>query len=160
MTKKSMIQKSDNEIGKFWNRKTNTYRPTGPVYLHGRTPDITPGKWIEQLTDLETQATFCKKKYSYDCYLTLWSKRACNRVLLDRLWLQQQQYCASETRFRYREPKPRSNFGIGIGAEIFFSRTKHFPFFKIFKIFLCFPVFSGGISFIKLKIEYLSSKII
>ena len=30
MTKKNMIQKSDNEIGKFWKRKKSTYRRTGP----------------------------------------------------------------------------------------------------------------------------------
>ena len=26
-----MISKSDNEIGKFWNRKKSTYRQTGPI---------------------------------------------------------------------------------------------------------------------------------
>ena len=30
---KNMIQKSDNEIGKFWNRKKSTYRSTGPYYI-------------------------------------------------------------------------------------------------------------------------------
>ena len=33
MTKKNMIKKSDNEIGKFWNRKKSTYRRTGPRML-------------------------------------------------------------------------------------------------------------------------------
>ena len=39
---------------------------------------------------------------------------------------------ATQTRFRYRELKPRSNFGIGMGA-IIFSETETF-FFKIFHI--------------------------
>ena len=30
-----------------------------------------------------------------------------------------------ETRIRYREQKPRSDFGIGIGAEFFFSKTSN-----------------------------------
>ena len=36
-----------------------------------------------------------------------------------------------ETRFRYLEPKPRPNFGIGIGAEFFFSETETL-FFNFF----------------------------
>ena len=28
MTKRNIILKSDNEIGKFWNKKKNTYRQT------------------------------------------------------------------------------------------------------------------------------------
>ena len=31
MTKKYMIQKSDNKIGKFWNRKKSSSRRTGPM---------------------------------------------------------------------------------------------------------------------------------
>ena len=46
--------------------------------------------------------------------------------------------CATETRFRYREPKPRSSFSIR--AETFFSETKT-SFFLIFK----FSCFLGGI---------------
>jgi hypothetical protein len=34
----------------------------------------------------------------------------------------------------YQEPKPRSNFGIGIGAEAFFSTTDFF--FQISHVFL------------------------
>ena len=43
----------------------------------------------------------------------------------------------TETRFWYWEPKPRSNFGIGIGAKTFFSETETF-FFNFFQIFSCF----------------------
>ena len=32
--------------------------------------------------------------------------------------------CETEIRFRYREPKPRFNFGICFGAEFFFSETE------------------------------------
>ena len=44
--------------------------------------------------------------------------------------------------FWYREPKPRTNFGIGIGAETFFSETETF----FFQIFTCHVLpFFGGI---------------
>ena len=43
MTKKNLIKKSDNEIGKFWNRKKSTYRQTGPVF---RVLGI--NNWIEE----------------------------------------------------------------------------------------------------------------
>ena len=32
--------------------------------------------------------------------------------------------CATETRFWYQEPKPRSNFDIGIGAETIFLEMR------------------------------------
>ena len=44
-------------------------------------------------------------------------------------------------------PKPRSNFGISIGAETFFSETETF-FFNLFKILPCFPA-SWEIKFLK-----------
>ena len=39
---------------------------------------------------------------------------------------------ATATRFWYREPKPRSNFAIGIGARFFFSETEFFFHFFFF----------------------------
>ena len=50
-------------------------------------------------------------------------------------------------------PKPRSNFGIGIGAELFFPKPKLF----FFKFFSCFPLL---VSFYKLENKPRSSKII
>ena len=41
MTKKKIIQKSDNEIGKFWNRKNSTYRQTGPLCM----PNFAKKSW-------------------------------------------------------------------------------------------------------------------
>jgi hypothetical protein len=52
--------------------------------------------------------------------------------------------------FRYREPKPRSNFGIGIGAETFLSETEFF-FSKEFKYLSSFPTSWGDIDFCKLE---------
>ena len=40
----------------------------------------------------------------------------------------------TETRFWYRDPKPKSNYRIGIGAEILFSEIESFFFKKIKKI--------------------------
>ena len=39
MTKKNLIQKSDNEIGKFLNRKKGTYKRTGTMYCPVCIPD-------------------------------------------------------------------------------------------------------------------------
>ena len=64
--------------------------------------------------------------------------------------------CATETRFWYRELKPRSNFCIGIGAEFFFFQNRNFKILEIFLIFFCL----WDISFKKLEIEQKSSKII
>ena len=47
----------------------------------------------------------------------------------------------TETRFWYREPKPRFNFGIGFGASFFFLKLK-----LSFQIFF---YFFGGISVLK-----------
>ena len=52
----------------------------------------------------------------------------------------------TETRFQYRKPKPRSNFGISIRAD-FFTRT----FFFNLKEKIMFPTFWGDRSFYKLK---------
>ena len=41
--------------------------------------------------------------------------------------------CTTKTRFWYLELKPRSNFGIGIGAETLISETETFIFKKILK---------------------------
>ena len=50
--------------------------------------------------------------------------------------------CTTETRFRYRETKLRSNFSIGIGVEFFFPKQNFFS--KRFKISLsCFPLLRG-----------------
>ena len=54
------------------------------------------------------------------------------------------QVCATETRFRYWEPKPRSNFCIGIMANIF---SEPETFFKL-QIFLIFSHFLGGYKFL------------
>ena len=42
--------------------------------------------------------------------------------------------CATEIRYRYREPKPGLNFGIGIGAETFSAETQ----IESYCIFCCF----------------------
>ena len=62
-------------------------------------------------------------------------------------------YCGTEARFWYWEPKPRSNFGINIETEFFFSKTETF---WNFSHFFCL----GDISFENLEIEQRSSKII
>ena len=41
-------------------------------------------------------------------------------------------YCGTEARFWYWEPKPRSNFGINIETEFFFSKTETFWNFSHF----------------------------
>ena len=43
-------------------------------------------------------------------------------------------YCGTEARFWYWEPKPRSNFGISIRADLFFLKPK---LFEIFLTFFC-----------------------
>ena len=68
--------------------------------------------------------------------------------------------CATETSFKYWEPKPRSNFGIGIRAETFFSKLKLFflNFFKLSHFFLCLLV--ACYKFLKAKVEHRPSKIV
>ena len=53
--------------------------------------------------------------------------------------------CTTETKFCYREPKPRSNFGIG--AETFLSETETFLIQKI-QIFVMFSHFLGRYRFL------------
>ena len=51
-------------------------------------------------------------------------------------------YCGTEARFWYWEPKPRSNFGIGIRAEKKIPKPEQF-FFKHFSKKLCFLLLRG-----------------
>jgi hypothetical protein len=59
--------------------------------------------------------------------------------------------CETKTRFRYRELKAWSSFGIGIGAKTFLSETKTYLFYFIqnFSNFIMFFCIFRGYEFLK-----------
>ena len=81
------------------------------------------------------------------------------KEFFDELQCQLNDYCTTETRFQYREPKPKSNFRIGIRAEVFFPKPKPFFSKNICQCFSCFPHFLGDVRFIRCRTQMSKNKL-
>ena len=127
-------------------------RPGGP----GAAKDRSPGPGVKSASSDREKEELRKTIKKLEGRLS--SMNAAEKPLEEHQIEQQVQYihqnskllasatkCATETRFRYREPNPRSSFSISIRAETFFSETK--TFFLIFKFSHVFLLLGGDISF-------------
>ena len=80
------------------------------MYLHLEKGEIFKEKYVQlESKTLEQKLMSTEAAFSFSSQIVVWVKQ-----------------CATKTRFPYREPKPRSNFGIGIGAKTFIQKAKLF----------------------------------